>query len=71
MRRIGLLMAAAANDPEHQVRLAAFTQALKQLGWSDASNLQIDIRWTTADDIRNHAAELVALAPEAQVWPRC
>jgi putative ABC transport system substrate-binding protein len=67
MRRIGLLMAAAANDPEHQARLAAFTQALKQLGWSDASNLQIDTRWTTADDIRKHAAELVALAPDVLV----
>jgi len=51
VRRIGVLMAAAANDPEHQARLAAFTQALKQLGWSDASNLQIDTRWTTAEDM--------------------
>src|SRR5262249_41780215 len=67
MRRIGLLMAAASNDREHQARLAVFTQALKQLGWSDASNLQIDTRWTTADDIRKHAAELVALAPDVLV----
>ena len=67
MRRVGLLFAAAANDPEFQARLAAFTQALKQLGWSDASNLQIDARWATADDIRKHAAELAALAPDVLV----
>jgi putative tryptophan/tyrosine transport system substrate-binding protein len=54
----------AADDAEGQARLAAFTQALKQLGWSDGRNLRIDTRWATADDIRRHAAELVALAPD-------
>src|SRR5204863_7787258 len=34
------------------------------LGWSDGRNLQIDTRWATADDIRKHAAELAALAPD-------
>jgi putative tryptophan/tyrosine transport system substrate-binding protein len=64
MRRIGVLMYLAADDAERQARLAAFTQAMKQLGWSDGRNLRIDIRWATADDIRRHAAELVALAPD-------
>ena len=54
----------AADDAEGQARLAAFTQALKQLGWSDGRNLRIDTRWATADDIRRHAAELAALAPD-------
>ena len=67
MRRIGVLMYWTADDTEGQARLAAFTQALKQLGWSDGSNLRIDIRWATADDVRRHAAELVALAPDVLV----
>jgi putative ABC transport system substrate-binding protein len=60
MRRIGVLMYVAADDAEGQARLAAFTQAMSQLGWSDGRNLQIDTRWATADDIRRHAAD----------WPR-
>ena len=57
MRRIGVLMYLAADDSETQARLAAFTQALTQLGWSDGHNLRIDTRYATADDIRRHAAE--------------
>ena len=64
VRRIGVLMNLAADDPEGQARLAAFAQALKQLGWSDGRNLRIDTRWATADDIHRHAAELAALAPD-------
>ena len=67
VRRIGVLMYLAADDTEGQARLAAFTQALKQLGWSDGGNLRIDTRWATADDIRRHAAELAALAPDVLV----
>jgi hypothetical protein len=52
MRRIGVLMYLAADDAEGQARLAAFAQALKQLGWSDGRNLRIDTRWANADDIR-------------------
>src|SRR5207237_6100438 len=67
VRRIGVLMYLAADDAEAQARLAAFTQALKQLGWNDSRNLRIDTRWATADDIRRHAAELAALAPDVLV----
>jgi hypothetical protein len=35
IRRIGVLMYLAADDAEGQARLAAFAQALEQLGWSD------------------------------------
>ncbi len=67
MRRIGVLMYWSADDAEGQARLAAFAQALKQLGWSDGGNLRIDTRWATADDIRRNAAELAALAPDVLV----
>jgi ABC-type uncharacterized transport system substrate-binding protein len=66
MRRIGLLMTLAADDPEAQARNAAFLQALGELGWTVGRNVQIDYRWTgaEADRIRRAAAELVALAPD-------
>lgn len=66
-RRIGVLMYWSADDAEGQARHAAFTQALKQLGWDDGRNLRIDSRWATAADIRRHATELVALAPDVLV----
>jgi putative tryptophan/tyrosine transport system substrate-binding protein len=66
MRRIGVLMGIAANDPEGQARIAAFLQGLQQLGWTDGRNVQIDTRWGggDADRLRRFAAELVTLAPD-------
>jgi putative tryptophan/tyrosine transport system substrate-binding protein len=66
VRRIGVLMASAVDDSEPQARMAAFLQGLAQLGWIDGRNVRIDTRWATtnADDLRRHAAELAALAPD-------
>jgi putative ABC transport system substrate-binding protein len=66
MRRIGVLMNLAADDKEGQARLIAFVQALSDLGWKNASNVQIDTCWGAGDTDRFHqcAAELVALAPD-------
>jgi putative ABC transport system substrate-binding protein len=66
MRRIGVLLPAAANDPEFQARMRAFQQGLEESGWSIGRNIQLDMRWTTPDaaKIRQQAAELVALAPD-------
>jgi putative ABC transport system substrate-binding protein len=44
IRRIGVLMASAADDSESQARIAAFLQGLQQLGWADGRNVQIDLR---------------------------
>ena len=64
VRLIGMLMAAAADDPEYQARIGAFQHGLALLGWTDGRNARIDTRWAiNADDIRRHAAELAALAP--------
>ena len=64
-RRIGVLMALAADDPAGQARFVAFVQALQELGWTDGRNVQIDTRWAAGDAerFRRYAAELVALAP--------
>jgi putative ABC transport system substrate-binding protein len=66
MRRIGVLMSLAADDPEGQARLTAFVQGLQELGWTDGRNVQIDYRWPAGDAerIRRYAAELAALAPD-------
>ena len=66
MRRIGVLLPAAADDTEFQARVGAFLQGLQQLDWSFGRNVRIDTRWATANaaEIRRHAAELAALAPD-------
>ena len=68
MRRIGVLIGAPADadDTDAQARLAAFQQAMQQLGWADGRNVQIDIRRGGGDAkrIRQYAEELAALAPD-------
>jgi putative ABC transport system substrate-binding protein len=66
LRRIGVLMTVAADDPESQRRMTAFVQGLQEVGWTDGRNVRIDTRWSASDaDLgRRYAAELVALAPD-------
>src|SRR5262245_29921027 len=66
VRRIGVLLPASADNAVFQARVGAFHQALALLGWTIGRNVQIDTHWATtnAADIRRHAAELVALAPD-------
>ena len=66
MRRVGVLLNRAADDPEEQARVAAFLQQLQELGWTDGRNVRVDYRWAAADANRSrtYAAELVALAPD-------
>jgi putative ABC transport system substrate-binding protein len=60
-----VLLSVAADDPESQTRLAAFLQALQELGWTVGRNVQIDFRWATEGAGRmRYAAELVALGPD-------
>jgi putative ABC transport system substrate-binding protein len=67
MRRVGVLNTLAAEDAVAQARYGAFVQGLQQAGWTIGRNVQIDTRWGAgdADRLRNYAAELVALAPDA------
>jgi putative tryptophan/tyrosine transport system substrate-binding protein len=66
MRRIGVLMNTAADDPEGQARIAAFHQGLQEWGWTLGRNARIDVRWGAVDVERSrlHAAEVVGLAPD-------
>jgi putative ABC transport system substrate-binding protein len=66
VRRIAMLLPAAADDAEYQTRIGTFLQALALLGWTIGHNVRIDTRWAGANaaDIRRHAAELAALAPD-------
>ena len=66
VRRVGVLVARSADDPEYQARLATFVNALNNLGWVEGRNLLLDIRLPkpTGDDIRKIVAELVAAAPD-------
>ena len=63
VRRIGVLMPFAKDNPEGQARIAALLKELQRLGWTDGRNLQIEYRWDTGD-LRKAATELVALSPE-------
>jgi putative ABC transport system substrate-binding protein len=67
MRRVGVLEPIAVDDPEALARVTAFAQGLQQLGWTASRNVRIDYRWGAgdADRIRQQAAELTALAPDA------
>jgi putative ABC transport system substrate-binding protein len=74
VRRIGVLMPQDENDPEYKPRVAAFTQALKDLGWTEGRNVRMDFRWGGADINRTRALarELVGLQPDiivAQTTP--
>jgi putative ABC transport system substrate-binding protein len=63
MRRVGVLMPYAKDNPEGQARNAAFLQELQKLGWTEGRNLQIDYRWDTGD-LRKAATELVTSSPD-------
>jgi putative ABC transport system substrate-binding protein len=63
-RLVGVLVNLAAGDTSGQTRVAAFRQALQQLGWIDGSKLRIDVRWASDSGLaQKDAAELVAQAP--------
>src|SRR3954470_9044140 len=66
VRRIGVLMHLAADDPEGQSRLAAFLQGLQEAGWAVGRNITIDVRWAAANNelMKRFAKELVALQPD-------
>jgi putative ABC transport system substrate-binding protein len=66
MRRIGVLMPQAESDPEQRSWTTAFATRLRELGWRQGENAQIDYRWLGGDTTRaaSLAKELVDLQPD-------
>jgi putative ABC transport system substrate-binding protein len=66
IRRIGVFMNSAADDPESIHRVLVFGQSLQKLGWTEGRNVRFDFRWAAGDaDLhRRYAGELAALAPD-------
>jgi putative tryptophan/tyrosine transport system substrate-binding protein len=70
MRRIAVLMSSAESDPERQKELRAFQEGLRELGWIDGRNIQIDIRWAPdLESMQRFAKDLVALQPDVILAP--
>ena len=66
VRRIGVLLPASASDMKFQAQVQAFEQELQKFGWTIGRNVQLEMRWATANqaEIRRNAAELVVLKPD-------
>jgi putative ABC transport system substrate-binding protein len=67
VRRIGVLMNLAADDPESKARLVGFQRGLEKRGWFEERNIHIDYRFapsSSTDEARPIVKELIALQPE-------
>src|SRR5262249_12986459 len=71
MRRVGVLMSGAADDPEVLARVTAFAQGLQELGWRNGRDVRIDYRWAAADaaSFHRHAQELLTPTPDVILAP--
>ena len=69
VRRLSVVLGIAENDPEAKSRVKALQQGLRDLGWSDPRNIQIDYRFASSDPdlIKKYEAEVVSLAPDVIV----
>jgi len=65
MRRIGVLMHLAADDPEGQRRVAVFLQGLQEAGWAVGRNVDIDMRWAAGEADRMSSWR----PPHRASWP--
>ena len=72
MRRVGVLMNLAEDDPDSKSRLVAFQQGLEKLGWSEGRNIHLDVRFALPTDeqqVQMLVKELLALSPDVVVAP--
>lgn len=68
-RRIGVLMLYPENDPQGQLRAAAFRRELEKAGWTVGGNLQINYHWGTGDTdwVRSATAQVLRQAPDVML----
>jgi putative tryptophan/tyrosine transport system substrate-binding protein len=66
VRRVSVLLGLAENDPEAISRVKAFRLGMRDLGWIEGRNLQMEYRFagTNLESINKHVAELIRLAPD-------
>jgi putative ABC transport system substrate-binding protein len=66
MRRVGILVGWDENNPVAKLLLSKSTQRLQELGWTEGSNIRLDVRWAAGnvDRMRVFAKELVGLGPD-------
>jgi putative tryptophan/tyrosine transport system substrate-binding protein len=69
VRRIAVLLGLAEGDPEGKSRIQAFQHGLRDLGWIEGRNVQIDYRFAASnlDVIKKMAAEVIGSAPDVIV----
>jgi putative tryptophan/tyrosine transport system substrate-binding protein len=70
IRRVGVLMGLAEDDPDSKARLGAFRQGLEKLGWSEGRNIHFDVRFVLAANEQQAqmlAKELLAVSPDVVV----
>jgi ABC-type uncharacterized transport system substrate-binding protein len=69
MRRIGVVMAYAEDDPNGRMQIDAFRDHLRMLGWSEGSNITVDVRYAkdNAARIREQADDLLRQIPDLMV----
>jgi putative ABC transport system substrate-binding protein len=69
MRTVSVLLGLAENDPEAMNRVKGFRLGMRDLGWIEGRNVQIDYRFagTDLESINKNVTELVQLAPDVIV----
>jgi putative ABC transport system substrate-binding protein len=70
IRRVGVFMGLAEDDPDSKPRLGAFRQGLEKLGWSEGRNIHLDVRFAlpaNEQQVQMLVKELLALSPDVIV----
>jgi putative ABC transport system substrate-binding protein len=69
MRRVGVLFGIAESDPLMKDRIKGFRLGMRDLGWIEGRDIQIEYRFAGAnlDSIKRSVEELLRFAPDVIV----